>query len=393
MYVSIVRRVRAGAYRVGIVTDGNKSLATRVERLIHDETQPWREHADAPALAVIVRLSDGSRLERYMGNADIESRRPLDPSTAFQAMSISKPFTAMLVVKLAEQGLLDLDVPVTRYLTSWRLPPERCAPGCDFEQITLRRLLSHTAGLNLHGFGWSPARAGHPFGTCRPRPIELLEGICGEPLRLVAPPGSANVYSGGGYALVEAIVEEVRTQRFAETAKEVLLKPLGMDGSDAHQTDDVLARLATRYLPSAATPGHPDTPWGPLAAAPRLVISSTAASGLYSTPHDLCAFMEALMPVESAAAPYLSREGARAMFTPQFPADGERTVGLGFHLWLKRSDTIFAHRGYTDGWWSEVIGFARRRCFVVVMTNADLHERYAKPLTVKIRQCVLDHAI
>src|SRR6185295_3647811 len=108
--------------------------------------------------------------------------------------------------------------------------------------------------------------------------------LCGEPLRLVTPPGSVQQYSGGGYALAEVVAEDVCGRSFADIARDVALTPLGMRESDLNPTSDVLGRLATRY----AEPISSDTGMQSAAVAvqpmPHWLIASTAASGLYTTP-------------------------------------------------------------------------------------------------------------
>lgn len=365
------------------------------------------EH-NVPGLAVVVRLSDGSCLERYMGYADIATKRPIDGQTVFQVMSITKPATAMVCVLLAQQGVIDLDAPVATYLRSWTIPRERCEPGCDFAGVTLRRILAHHAGLNVHGFGWAPAHGPHPVGAVRPRPIELLDGICGEPLRLATPPGSEWRYSGGGYGLAEVVIEDVCGKPFAHVAKQLLLSPAGMHGSDYEPTEDIRSRLASRYIHDPSTTSdHPprtrDDPPRHLVTQPHFLIASCAGSGLYATARDACRLAE--LCIHSTPKPRHRSRSAREfndgpvgidvrdIIEPHMLVGRDRWMGLGFHLWLKRSERIFAHRGYKEGWWSEVIGLARRRCAIAVLTNGDDQEQCAKTLALELRQCFLNYSI
>ncbi len=395
------RRFRGVAHRFGIIGDGNRSLGSRIERLIDTQAPALMNTASVPGLAVVVRLSDGSMIERYFGFADIASGRAIDERTAFQVMSITKPMTAAVCLRLADSGILDLDAPVGRYLRSWDMPRDRRTEGCEFQHVTVRRLLSHSAGLNVHGFGWAPAHGPLPFGHARPTAIELLNGACGEPLCLVHPPGHQQQYSGGGYALVEVVLEDLCSRSFAETASATLLQPLGMNDSDISPTPSVLARLATRYLPGAdSRSSHGDGSGVSLLPQPPWVIASGAASGLYTTGRDLCIFLAACVPSGHRRSPLssthlglLSLDSRRSMLTPQMPLSQERGIGLGFHLWFKRTDTIFAHRGYKDGWWSEAIGFARRYCAIALLCNGDVKERCGKILTTRLRQCIMDYAI
>ena len=131
--------------------------------------------------------------------------RPVDGDTVFQAASISKTLTAWGVMRLVEQGALELDAPVGRYLTRWQLPPS----PYNHDGVTIRRLLSHTAGLSLHGYpGIAPEQ---PLPT-------LEESLSGghpgaEDVRVVSEPGTTYAYSGGGYTLLQLVVEEVTGEK------------------------------------------------------------------------------------------------------------------------------------------------------------------------------------
>ncbi|MGE3108852.1 MAG: serine hydrolase domain-containing protein [Phycisphaerales bacterium] len=386
---SALRRVRVAAHRVGLSGDGVSGLRRRVEGII-SSFEPRLEQHDIPGAAVVVRLSDGSRIERYLGWADRAAKHPMSAGTLFQAMSLTKPLTSLVMVRLAEDGLLDLDVPVARYLRSWTLPSSRCEPGCDFEGVTLRRVLSHTAGFNQHGFGWAPAGASHPAGAVQPSAAALLEGAAGEALRLVTPPGEVQRYSGGGYALAQVVAEDVCGERFPDIVRRVVFAPMGLALSSMEFMPGVASRLATRYehVESQAPIGSS----GALlraAAMPRAVVASCGASGWYAAPTEVCTFMETFLASDSSRPSAWQAEMTR----PQGPRDRDRSMGLGFHLWLRRSDTIFAHRGYFGGWWSEAAGMLRRRSAVVVMSNGDSRELAVKALSTALRQCILDHAL
>ena len=142
------------------------------------------------------------------GFADKEKGIKVTPNTVFQAASISKAVTAWGIMKLVEEGRLDLDTPVENYLTRWHIPPSEY----DENGVTARRLLSHTAGLSLHGFpGFDPE-------VSLPTLEESLSGknSSGVEVRLIKEPGKEMDYSGGGYTLLSLIVEEVTGELFEE---------------------------------------------------------------------------------------------------------------------------------------------------------------------------------
>jgi CubicO group peptidase (beta-lactamase class C family) len=146
------------------------------------------------------------------------ARCPVDPTTRFQAASLSKPVAAATALTLVDMGCLDLDEDLPRRI------------GLDLKNggVTLRRALSHTAGLNLAGF------AG--YSAAGPVP-SLRESLLGsgpanhEPLSCISPPGERWVYSGGGYLLVQAAMEASASRPFSGVAAQIVLGPLGMSGA------------------------------------------------------------------------------------------------------------------------------------------------------------------
>jgi CubicO group peptidase (beta-lactamase class C family) len=253
------------------------------------------------------------------------------PDTLFQAGSISKPVAALTALRLVEAGVLDLDEDVNDRLVEWRLP--------DGEGVTLRRLLSHTAGL---GVGFFP---GYESGAPLPSLVQILDGkppARTEPVRVEAPPGSGFRYSGGGYVILQLLLEEATATPFAGLAAEHVLGPLGMTASTfAHRRGR----------------GH--------------VYPEQAAAGLWATALDLARFVAA---VAGGTAPLL--------VTPQLdlPAEGEwavlRDLGLepptkiGLGLFISEGGW-FSHLGGAFGCFSAFFGSRESGRGVVVMTNRD----------------------
>src|SRR5574341_904510 len=136
---------------------------------------------------------------RGYGLADKEARTAVDSNTVFQVASISKSLASWGALRLVEIGALDLDAPIERYLTRWRLPPS----PYNRAGVTARRILSHTAGLNVFGY------AGYPPDAPLPTVEDSLSGASGlEPVRLVSQPGAGVSYSGGGYTVLQLAMEE-----------------------------------------------------------------------------------------------------------------------------------------------------------------------------------------
>jgi CubicO group peptidase (beta-lactamase class C family) len=245
----------------------------------------------------------------------------------FPAGSLSKPVAALTALRLVSTGALELDQEVNAQLRSWQLP--------QGEGVTLRRLLGHTAGLGVPFFpGYGP-------GEEVPTLVQVLDGTppaSTAPVRVEAPPGSGFRYSGGGYVLVQLLVEGVTGRPFTDVAAELVLEPLEMARSTfAAGTDHV----------------YPEQ----------------AAAGLSTTVEDLARFAIELQR---------DVDGAAAMLAPhvELPEEGEWTVlrdlgvepparaGLGLFL----SDGWFSHLGGAFDSFSALWGSLDDRRGVVAQT-------------------------
>ena len=201
------------------------------------------------------------------GQADPGRQVPVTADTVFQVGSISKPVTAWGVLRLVDKGLLDLDVPVETYLTRWHLPTS----GYDADGVTIRRLLNHSAGLSRPGYpGLSPTQP-LPRWRC-PCPGSAS---CAEP-------GSQYLYSGGGYVVLQLVIEEVTGEPFAAYMQREVLEPLGMTRSSFEWRDDLRPATAVGHNKQ----GQPY---------PNLLYTEKAAAGLYTTASDLARFAAAAM--------------------------------------------------------------------------------------------------
>ena len=174
-----------------------------------------------------------------------------DRETLFQVASLSKWITAWAVMTLVESGKVDLDAPVSRYLTRWQLPPSEF----DNDGVTVRRLLSHTAGLT-DGLGF----AGFPPGVELPSLEENLKHPDASPghngvIRVGMRPGSRWQYSGGGYLILQLLIEEVTGEPFEAYLQRALFRPLGMERS-TFTVDASTPDVATFYDTNGAQAIH-----------------------------------------------------------------------------------------------------------------------------------------
>ena len=180
------------------------------------------EHYHVPGVSVAVIHAGRVEWARGYGKRDVESGAPVTAETLFQAASLSKGVAASVAMRLVEQGKLSLDEDVNAKLRSWKVPDNEFTKT---EKVTLRRLLSHNAGLTVHGF------PGYAQGAAMPALVQLLDGkppANTAAVRVTKAPGSGFSYSGGGYEVMQLLLEDVTGRHFEDLARELILDPLGM---------------------------------------------------------------------------------------------------------------------------------------------------------------------
>jgi CubicO group peptidase (beta-lactamase class C family) len=299
---------------------------------------------------VSVAVVNEGRIEwaRGLGVAETETNRPVTEETLFQAASISKPVAALAALKLVEAGRVDLDVDVNRYLASWKVPDNEFT---NAQKVTLRRILTHTAGTTVWGF------PGYGAGESVPTTVGVLEGEGNtEPVRVFQAPGSAERYSGGGYTVMQLLVSDVHGRPFHEVMRDEVLGPLGMTSSTYEQPipASMRDRVAHGYRPGGeAVDGNWHT------------YPEQAAAGLWTTPSDLARYALEVQRAARGDSDVLSQETARAMLTPD-PLSGH---GLGPALDM--DGPIFSHGGSNEGFRCSFIAYIDDGRGIFVMTNSD----------------------
>lgn len=158
----------------------------------------------------------------YLSNGKL-----VDENTIFQMASVSKFCTTFGILKLVEDGLIDLNSPVSNYLTRWDLPESKH----DNNQVTIRRLLSHTAGLT-DGLGYAGFKNYDNVQTLEQSLQKTADSILGRGFIIVGKePGKYYKYSGGGYTILQLLIEEVSNRTFNDYMKSEIFEPLGMTSS------------------------------------------------------------------------------------------------------------------------------------------------------------------
>ena len=272
------------------------------------------------------------------------------PETLFQAASISKPLTGLAVMRLAQAGKLNLDTDVNQYLKTWKVPENQFTAS---KKVTLRELLSHTAGMTVHGF------PGYAFDAQVPTVVQVLNGEkpANTPaIRVDTVPGTIWRYSGGGYVVTQQLLEDVTGQPFPKIMHDTVLGPSGMTHSTFEQPLPK-ARLAEVALPYGED-GQP------IAGGPH-TYPEMAPAGLWTTPSDLARYaIEVQKALAGKSNKVISSATARQMLTPVMNHYG---MGLGSG---GSNEHYFTHGGANEGYRCNFIAYENGDG-AVVMTNSD----------------------
>jgi CubicO group peptidase (beta-lactamase class C family) len=333
----------------GMASAQDKDVKT-LTRTLAEKVPELLKNNMVPGAAVAIIQNGQVVFKQGYGLADVAQNKKVDIHTGFNIGSISKTVAAWGVMKLVEQGKLSLDAPIEKYLTRWHLPKTEF----DAKGVTVRRLLSHTAGLSLHGYpGWGPKDK-------LPSIEASLSGTNNGPgkVSLIMEPGTKWKYSGGGYTISQLLIEEVSGQSFEDYMREHVLRPLGMYGSDYSLTAKVLAASATAY-----------DNWAEVTPNPRF--TAKAAAGLHTTIADFGKFVAAAVKGAKGELPgrsVISMKTVNQMMTPVAASEGR--WGLGYDVVKLPGDFVAnGHGGANRGWHANFKVIPKTGDGIVVTTN------------------------
>ena len=320
-----------------------------------------------PGVSIAVIKDFEIQWSRGYGVADVTTGAKTTPDTLFQAASISKPITAMAVLKAVQDGRFTLDQDVNQLLTSWKVPASDAAAG---QPVTLRGLLSHTSGTD-DGFGFP----GYDPGAPVPTPVQTLKGEKPSNVGAVVvarPPLSAFKYSGGGLTLVQLLLTDVLKRPFPDILRETVLAPIGMTHSAYEQP------LSPERDRQAAR-GHDRT--GAARDVKWHVYPELAAAGLWTTAPDLARFgIEIQKSIQGRSNRVLTRAMALEMATPvgvgPFAIGMDiRNIGEGWYL---------GHGGSNWGFQCLVLVHKLKGYGFAAMTNSDSGGRLVAELQQRV---------
>ncbi len=303
---------------------------------------------NVPGMAMVVFDKGEIIYKKGIGYASLSAKLPVTEETGFNIGSISKLFTAWGVMKLVQDGKVDLDTPVEQYISRWKIP----SSSFDSKKVTVRALLSHTAGLSVHGYpGFRPNQK-------LPSLVASLNGDNGdvradEPVEIVLAPQTKFQYSGGGYTILQLMIEEVSGQPFARYMERTVFRPL-----DLQHTSFIIDKHVKQHT---ATPYDEE---GKEIYLERF--TAMAAAGLHTTMEDMVKFTEAAFNGNQV----LTEETLELMRTPDPITKGQ--YGLGYRMIKMGPITVKGHAGSNDGWESAMLMDFEDQSGMIILTNGSL---------------------
>ena len=323
-------------------------------------------HEEIPGLSIAV-VSDG-RIEstRGFGVKEVGRPEPVTPETLFEAASITKTVFTVVVMELVRDKVLDLDEDVNVYLRSWKVPKN----GDWQPVVTLRQILSHTSGLNIHGL------AGYGRDGKIPTLLQILNG---EPPSIQPPitvdgiPGLQNRYSTGGYGVAEQVVADATGRPVSELIHDLVIEPLNMNRSS-------VAEPLPSHLDKLMAAGHT---WSRQTVKGRTQAHASAVSRLRTTPSDLARLgIEIQRAITGAPTKVLSKASAMQMLTPPIGIEW----GLGLRVTGEGESSRFWMTGSSFGFVAKWVFYRELGKGAVVMNNFDWGDLFLYEVTRSIAE-------
>jgi CubicO group peptidase (beta-lactamase class C family) len=361
---SLAERIDAVEKRMPVKEWFKWSEATLVDRM---------EHYKVPGVSLSVINNDEIEWAKGYGTLEVGSNKTVTPDTLFQSASIGKSLTAAATMHFVETGHLSLDENVNAKLVSWKVPENWYTKR---KKVTLRKLLSHSAGMTVHGF------RGYAEGEKIPTLRQILDGKLpanNEPIRVDKTPGKAFRYSGGGFQVVQQLLEDLQKEPFSDIMQEAVLKPCGM-------TSSVYELLLPEDLIDSAAAAH-NVNGLPVVGKWHNLAAFGAGGGLWTTPTDLARFgIEISRAYKGKSYKILSQQSVEIMLTPQTGTGGfgrrvskylpglcsQIKYGLGFILCGEQQDFIFWHGGHNlPGYRSLLVMMPEKEQGIAIMINGE----------------------
>lgn len=300
-----------------------------------------------PGIGVAILKADGQIDARGYGVLRAGDAEPVTKDTVFSVGSVSKVVNAALVLRLVQEGKLNLDADINEYLKRWQVP---ASDHANDQSITLRHLLSHTSGFSQHGFDdFQP-------GAELPTALDTLNGTGPAkhpPVTLLFEPGTRMKYSGGGITVIQVLIEDVTGMDYESAAQHYVFEPLGMKRSTfvnplPGEHGNIARAHDRRGRPRAKPRGYEAMP-------------EMAASGLWTSAQDLGVFLRALLGDESFLTPALRAD--------MFRRETNSWHGLGPRVNGGPQRHVIHHGGANNSYRAWIEGHPETGEGIVILTN------------------------
>ncbi len=347
-----MRLLRLGAALLLVIsprlTAQTDSALLRAEPYVAAAAEQHRREEGTPGIALAILTREGALLTRSFGVGDLSTGLPITDTTRFLAGSISKTFTAAALLQLSEEGLVDLNQPVARYLPWFKV-------RSPYAPITLHHLLTHTAGL--------------------PRdrsdlPSSPYTAVALKDREMSVAPGVRFAYSNIGYQLLSLVAEEVEGRTFAEIITSRVLEPLGLGNTSASVTQEGRLRGATGY--QYLFDDRPPVPGLPLVAS-TWGENTAGDANIVTTARDLAVFLRALLNQGSGPDTRLVRPSTFARMVQRTVSAEElgagEFYGYGIVLGSREGDPVLWHSGGMPGFRTMMLGDLDEGLGVIVLMN------------------------
>ncbi|HDX9589832.1 TPA: beta-lactamase family protein [Bacillus pseudomycoides] len=314
-------------------------------------------HYNVSGISIAFIENGEVHMTKEFGVMKAGTNRNVNSNSIFNACSISKFLTAMLVLKLADQGILHLDEDINNRLIFWKVPENEYTQN---KKVTLRTLLSHQSGII------DPEGSFCEFNSTlgKPTMVELLEGktpYCKERIEMKYEPESDFQYSDAGFCIIQQVLEDICDKPFEVLMDELIFEPLHMKNSTFEQTTLPVSSVQFSC-------GHNKK--GEVVSSEYPIYPYPAAAGLWTTPTDLAILVIEVMNVLKGASKIcLSESKTKELITSQ---GCKEWVGLGVFLDGTGQDVEISSLGWGIGFQSMLVAYPYLETGVVIMTNTDL---------------------
>jgi len=330
------------------------------EELAHPKTLAERMALyKVPGVSIAVINENRIEWAKAYGTQDVDTGAPATTETIFEAASTSKLITSVMALNFVQRGLIDLDTNVNDYLKSWQVPDNEFTKD---EKVTLRRILTHRAGMPATNFGFDQ-------NVGIPTLIDVLSGRLPAQNSPAIPervPGTQWLYSNVAYDVIQLMLEDVTGKPFQQVAEEIIFEPLEMSRST------FVYPLDSGKKQYEAMPHDAEG----ISRLPRMHPTAFAHGNLTTTPTDLARFtLELLLSYQGKSEKVLSQRFVKQLFQKESDIDREAIPlpfydGLGVFLMGEGKDLAFTHPGQNfPGFISWLMGWPEHGTAVIIMTN------------------------